>query len=208
MPTAKTVILCAGDFPRHPVPLAILEQAARVVCCDSAAENLLAWGRRPDRVVGDLDSLSPQLQATLQPCLVKIGEQETNDLAKAFRHCLVQGWDDLVILGATGRREDHTLGNISLLADFSLSCPQIEMVTDFGRFLPLNDSGTVACRPGQSVSIFSFNPQQEITSEGLLYPLKNLRLTRWWQATLNTALSNVFSLTLTGQGTVLVFLQH
>jgi len=208
MPTAKTVILCAGDFPRHPVPLAILEQAERVVCCDSAAEGLLAWGRQPDCVIGDLDSLSPNLRQQLNDCIVHVAEQETNDLAKAFRHCLAQGWNDIVVLGATGKREDHTLANISLLADFSLLCPNINMVTDQGLFLPLNESGTVPCRPGQAVSIFNFNPQQELTSEGLLYPLKNLRLTRWWQATLNTALGDEFSLKMTGQGTVLVFLKH
>ena len=45
-------------------------------------------------------------------------EQETNDLSKAFRYCLKRGWKKLFILGATGKREDHTMGNISLLSDY------------------------------------------------------------------------------------------
>ena len=47
--------------------------------------------------------------------IVHVTEQETNDLNKAFRYCLANGWTDIVILGATGKREDHTLGNIGLL---------------------------------------------------------------------------------------------
>ena len=34
------VILAAGDFPSHPVPLRALHEADFVVCCDSAYERL------------------------------------------------------------------------------------------------------------------------------------------------------------------------
>ena len=45
-------------------------------------------------------------------------DQETNDLTKAVNYVKTLGFREVLILGATGRREDHTLGNISLLAQF------------------------------------------------------------------------------------------
>ena len=114
--TSTTAILAAGDFPTHPAPLAALAGAEHVVCCDSAARRLLDYGREPDAVVGDMDSLSPELRQHLGKRIHQVDEQDDNDLAKAFRFALSQGWRDIVILGATGKREDHTLGNIAWLA--------------------------------------------------------------------------------------------
>ena len=203
----RTVILADGAFPAHPLPLAVLRDAARVVCCDGAAAALLAAGREPDAIVGDLDSLSGTLRARFAARLVHDPSQETNDLTKALRHCLGQGWRDLVILGATGRREDHTLGNLSLLADAVREAPEVVLITDTGCFLPLPASGRVATHPGQVVSLFSFDPAAAIDSRGLRWPLHGLRLSRWWQGTLNEALGDSVELTVSG-GPLLVYLGH
>ena len=133
MPSPQnTVILANGTFPTASQPLALLDNAARIVCCDGAAIALMESGRMPTAVIGDLDSISAELRQKLAPMTVHVTEQETNDLNKAFRYCLSQGWTDIVILGATGKREDHTLGNISLLVDFAQKVPSIKMVTDDG----------------------------------------------------------------------------
>jgi thiamine pyrophosphokinase len=60
--------------------------------------------------------------------------------------------------------------------------------------------------PGQQVSFFSISPETEITSSGLLYPLKKRKLKNWWEATLNEAAGNSFSLVFES-GEVIVFLK-
>ena len=86
--TKHIVILAAGDFPTHPVPLQALREADFVVCCDSAAGRLLDYGREPDAVVGDLDSLPPALRLRLGERVHQVDEQDDNDLAKAFRFAI------------------------------------------------------------------------------------------------------------------------
>lgn len=201
-----TAILADGDFPSHPRPLAALRRAARVVCCDGAALKLRAAGREPDCIVGDLDSL-PSAARAGGARVVRDPGQDDNDLSKAFRFCLARGWRDLVLLGCTGLREDHTLANIALLADFAREAPAVRMLTNHGAFLPLLKSGQVRCRRGQAVSLFSPDPAAAVTSDGLQYPLRRLRLARWWTATLNVALGSVFSLRFRG-GPVLVYLAY
>ena len=152
------VILAAGDFPRAEAPLAALRGGDLRICCDSAAEGLVAHGLEPDRIVGDLDSLSPTFRERYADRITRIAEQDDNDLTKAFHLALTLAPSRISIVGATGKREDHTLGNISLLLDYAreASCP-VTMLTDYGRFEAIFDTATLPSVPGQQISIFAFD---------------------------------------------------
>jgi thiamine pyrophosphokinase len=201
-----TVILANGDFPSSARALAALRRAARIVCCDGAAVKLRKAGLEAAAIVGDLDSLPASERRAQAGRVVRDSGQDDNDLSKAFRYCLRQGWREILFLGATGLREDHALGNISLLADFAREA-SVRMLTDHGEFVPVLKSGRLACRPGQAISIFSLDPATAVTSRGLAYPLRSLRLSRWWQATLNSATGREFSLGFKG-GPLLVYLAY
>ena len=196
------VILAAGDFPSHPIPLKTLQEADFVVCCDSAFETIRneKLGIRNYVVIGDGDSLSETDKAALGDRWVYVPEQDYNDLHKAMQWATskfkIQN-SKFSILGATGRREDHTLGNISYLATFSEEYPGIdlEMLTNHGRFCAMRGTQTFPSFPRQQVSIFCMNPANPIGSEGLRWALDDFRPHRWWQATLNEALGDSFTLT-------------
>lgn len=201
----KTVIVADGAFPQHEIPLGYLRSADIIVCCDGSAEAVIKAGLMPSAIVGDMDSLSEKLSEKLADRIYNDENQETNDLTKTVTWCHQAGYDDLVIVGATGKREDHTIGNISLLAEYSKYI-RVRMVTDTGIFLPFHQSTRISSFPGQQVSVFSIDPVTEITSGGLLYPLNNRRLKNWWEATLNESTGDYFDLHFTG-GPLLVFLK-
>jgi thiamine pyrophosphokinase len=183
----KTVILANGLFPSHPMPLEALRRAARIVCCDGAANALVDRNEfSPVAIVGDGDSLSEPARKKFSGCLVTSACQETNDLTKAFRFCMEQGWNDIVIVGATGKREDHTLGNLSLLADFSHEA-SVRMMTDACLITPVSTSVTLPATPGQPVSFIACDPGVRVTVDDVRYLVQNLELTRWSTATLNVA---------------------
>ena len=205
-PAAKTVILANGTFPTHPVPLMRLHDADMIICCDGAAENLVANGLEPGIIIGDLDSVSPALRERYRDILVQDTDQDTNDLTKAVNWCIAIGIREVTILGATGIREDHTLGNISLLADYNTRIDAV-LLTDTGSFRVYDRSVTINSHPGQQVSLFSINPSLRVTSSGLKYPLDNLTLHSWWRGTLNEAIANTFSLDF-NSGKVIVFLGY
>ena len=200
-----TVILANGSFPRRKCLLETLRAAARIVCCDGAASALLCAGLEPDLVVGDLDSLDPALRKRFKARLVHESEQETNDLSKAFRACMARGWRSIVILGAGGRREDHLLGNMSLLPLFAAAGVDVRMETDYGTFLPVLKSASFRRPVGTKVSVFSFHPDMPVTSTGLAYPLESLRLPFWWSGTLNETVAPEFSLAFDGRAPLLLY---
>ncbi len=200
-----TVILADGTFPASGYCLKLLAEASYLVCCDGAAAHA-AEVRMPDAIVGDMDTLSDDLQKRFASIIHREAEQETNDLCKAFRFCLEKGFRRIVILGATGGRDDHTLGNLGHLVDFASEIPDISMITDDGEFSVLRHSPAVLDSfAGQKVSIFAPFAGTAVTSSGLKYPLKGLRLSRWWQGSLNESLADRFSLQFTGGEALLLF---
>ena len=181
------VVLANGDFPVHAVPLSLLENAAHIVACDGAIAHLEAHKYQADIVaIGDGDSIPDGLRN----CLIHVDEQEDNDLTKATRYCLKRGWHRIAYVGATGQREDHTIGNISLIVRYFLEMGvEPLMVTDYGWFVVAKGDSEFESFPGQQVSIFNVNCQT-LTSEGLRWQSYPYR--QFWQGTLNEALSTVF----------------
>lgn len=202
----RTVILAAGDFPTAEAPLRAMREARRLVCCDGNAAKAAAMaGFEPTAVVGDCDSLDDATRRHFADRIVKVSEQDDNDLAKAFRYAISHGWRDIVILGATGRREDHTLGNIAHLADFASEAQSLAMVSDYGVFVPVRaPGGGLRVKPGTQISIFGFDQTIPVTATGVKFPVRDLLLPYWWTASLNEATTDVVSISLP-RGVVLLY---
>ena len=201
----KCVIVANGSFPQTKLPLHLLHQASTVIACDGAVEALLHEHITPDAIVGDLDSLTPQLRAQYADLIHLFNEQETNDLTKTVRFAHASGHKEVLILGATGLREDHTLGNISLLMEYAQLFDRIEMLSDYGIFTPLLATTTLTSLPGIQVSIFSLSESRIISTSGLRWPIQNRKLTAWWQGTLNEAIDYNFTIQLTKNAQIIVY---
>ncbi len=193
----ETVILADGEYPAEGIPAALLAHARRVVCCDGAADAYITRGGRPAAIVGDGDSIRDATALRFREVLHIVPDQETNDLTKAFAFCMEQGYGKITILGATGRREDHTIGNISLLADYARQA-EVQMVTPYGVFNAVDGTATLASMPRQQVSIFTLAPGTRVTVHGLRYlpPAEGLR--SWWCGTLNEAEGDTFTVRTNG----------
>jgi thiamine pyrophosphokinase len=197
------VIVAGGEFPTAPQPLEVLQSAPFVVCCDGAADSYIATGGVPDAIVGDGDSISAANREKYAHLLHVISEQETNDQTKAVRFLMERGKRRIAIVGATGRREDHTIGNISLLIEYARTGCDVCSFTDHGVFIPCNGTTTHKCRKGQQVSIFSITAK-ELSAEGLLYPIYDFN--NWWQGTLNECTGDEF--TINAKGEYLLFINY
>jgi thiamine pyrophosphokinase len=226
------LILADGAFPTIRKRQELLRNAENIVCCDGAVSKLLDFGREPIAIVGDMDSIPSELKLRFADRIFSSDDQETNDLTKAVEYCIAHDFDEIAILGATGLREDHTLGNISLLAEYAPRLKSVCLLTDYGRIdafrsgievdeyqepgvdtkapqvcTTRDDAFTVALFEsfqGQQVSIFSLHPETKISSLGLRYPLEGRSFTSWWQGTLNECSGEQFSLSI-DEGCLLVY---
>lgn len=205
----SAAIIGNGLFPKKEYPLYLLGQADHIICCDGAFSNYLRYSRSagvtrlPDAIIGDMDSLSPAAQKEYGSLIVRVDDQDTNDQTKAFRHVIGNFRDvtDIFFLAATGKREDHTIGNMSLLMEYA-GYPEVtdrgirlQMISDFSTILPVTDSISMECGQGRAISIFSPDSSLRICSEGLRWPTDNAVFDNWWKATLNRASEDTVKLT-------------
>ena len=218
---ATAVIVGNGQFPKREYPLYLLESADYVICCDGALDTYLRHFRgrnlrRPDVVVGDMDSLSEKTAERFRDIAVKIDEQETNDQSKAFHYILEHfpDVDTIHILGATGKREDHTIGNLSLLMEYAREMRRqdcgrtvsVDIVSDWSTAFAITDSCTLDVGEGRSVSIICPDNSLNIKSEGLVWPTDNVVFDNLWQTTLNRASADRISLTFSHPSIALIIL--
>jgi thiamine pyrophosphokinase len=163
----------------------------------------------PSFIVGDLDSVSAETRAKYPERLIKVSEQETNDLAKCFRFARERGLQITHLLGASGKREDHLLGNLAQFAEFSKDFPGILLMTDYGHFAAVNGKATFNdLEIGSQISFFSFDPHAEVSATGVKYPLQDRPLKWWYEATLNTVASPEVTLKSSGDMPLLVYFAY
>lgn len=216
---SKVVIICDGKFPRTEYPHYLIRTADYIICCDGALKKFLRnslsiFGeeRLPDLVIGDMDTLPASMQKKYADIILKETEQEHNDQTKAVRWALnnLKGIETIHILGATGGRADHTIGNTSLLMEytrmFDLKDITIEMVSDDGTIFPINDTIEFECGAGRSISIFTPDNSLRIRSEGLMYPTDDVVFDNWWKATLNKTVQDNVRLELSHRSIALIML--
>ncbi len=197
------VVIANGEYPTAAEPLAVIENAPFVACCDGGANAYIATGHTPDIIIGDGDSLNKENRKKYASILLQIDEQETNDQTKAVTWLLGKGYRKIAIVGATGKREDHTLGNISLLIEYMRAGATIHTFTNYGVFIPCKYSCILPAKKGLQISIFNFGAK-EFSSKGLLYPIYDF--TNWWQGTLNECTGDTVEIN--AKGEFMVFLNY
>ncbi len=212
------VILCAGQYPTAEYPRYLLSSADILLCCDSAFSTWLRHNPSstlPDAVIGDLDSLPKTLRERYAGIIHETPDQEENDQTKALRYLLehYDGIDAIHILGATGKREDHTIGNLSLLMEYArlfgldaMSTPSIDIVSDYSTAFALRDTADLYVGEGRTVSIFSPDNTLRIDSEGLQWPTSGVIFDNWWKATLNRATTDRITLRFSHPSLALIIL--
>ncbi|MDE5890777.1 MAG: hypothetical protein K2H10_07165, partial [Bacteroidales bacterium] len=152
--------------------------------------------------------------ASYSGLIVSVPEQETNDQTKAFNYVVDNFRDvsEIHFIGATGLREDHTIGNISLLMEYARERDldamgiSIDMVSDYSTIFPVTDTIELQCGKGRRISIISPDNSLRISSSGLVWPTDNVIFDNWWKATLNKAEKDTVTLTFNHKSIAIVIL--
>lgn len=200
----KVVILANGLFPTSQQVLDLLKAADLLICCDGAADKLIAKGMSPHVIVGDMDSVSNEVREQYASIVIQSDDQENNDLTKAVHYCIEKGYKALTILGATGLREDHTLGNISLMLEYYPRI-MVRIISDFGIFILVRSGERIQSKAGEKISIFSVDNRLAVSSTGLKYPLNELILSNWYRASLNESTAAYFTLSFESDKPLIVY---
>lgn len=156
---------------------------ALVIAADGGARVALAYGLYPQVVIGDMDSIAPEMLAALEVHGAEVRgyrrEKDETDLELALRFAAGEGAQAIRLIGAVGDRLDHTLSNIALLALPALAGLDVRLVAR-GQEAWLAPPGECVLHgaPGDTVSLLPMDGAVEgLETDGLYYPLRGERLT-------------------------------
>lgn len=173
--TSPYPLLAANGPIRWTESLAALATNAEpLLAADGGANHLGRIGLRPEAVIGDLDSITPGIRAFIgEERMVHRPDQARTDLDKAFAYAFDElGLEELTVLGATGGRLDHAVGNLGLLAKRALG-ERLVFVAPDQRVLAATGELTLEAVPGETWSFFTFDPAVRVTLGGVKWPIAN-----------------------------------
>lgn len=175
------LLFCNGEPPKRAFAKKLAEGASFIVAADGGANIARSCGIVPDVVIGDLDSVEPStltwFASRRRPTteVVRMTRQDNTDLEKALDLFLERGVTHALLLGATGRRLDHTLGNLSILWNYTHRIA-ITVAGDGWTALPVGTLKQVRASRGTIVSIIPFGACSGVTLQGLRYPLTDAEM--------------------------------
>jgi len=150
-----------------------------IIAVDAGLERVNKLGIEPDLIIGDMDTLSPELLEQY-PDTEKIKydiQKNHTDTELAILWCLEHNLKQVVIINGLTNRFDHSLGllqNLALLHSKNVTA-RIESEKQVVFFL-INKSQLNGYE-GCLLSLFAYGGDATIkNSEGLFFPLKNLTL--------------------------------
>jgi thiamine pyrophosphokinase len=169
----RAVILANGDPPSKKLLVRYLKSANLFICADGGANAAAKFNLRPDFIIGDLDSINRQAEKMFRHVKTRlIKDQNSTDLEKAFGYVIRNKFTEIFVLGATGGRIDHTIGNLSALIKFSWRA-DITFVQDDGLVLPIVWERKFDLPIGTIISLMPLTLCEGIVTTGLKWNLKN-----------------------------------
>ncbi len=194
--SGRALLLCNGEPPGRRLARQLARSCELLVAADGGANSAPALGLPLDVIIGDLDSVTPStLHKFPDALVVHVRRQDNTDMEKALDFLQEQGFRKILLLGATGRRIDMTLANLTVLWRY-VPPMEITVVDDTWHAVPVQGFRRMRARKGTIVSILPCAPCQGVTLRGLQYPLTNASLGAGEVGVSNVVKNSPFSVTI------------
>ncbi|HEY3367101.1 MAG TPA: thiamine diphosphokinase [Symbiobacteriaceae bacterium] len=183
----RTVIFAAGQIRDYEAVRRHLGAVELVLCADGGVRHALALGLTPALMLGDFDSTDPALVAEMAARGIPIErmpvEKDETDTHLALAEAVRRGATEILLVGASGDRVDHTVSNLLLLPGVPAHIA-VTLVDEKNVVRVLRPGGrlTITGEPGEYLSLLPLSPEVTgVVAEGVKWPLNNATL-RWGES--------------------------
>lgn len=174
----KAVIIACGEDIDNEVLMGEIESSDCIICADGGGEIAYSRGITPDYLIGDLDSINPEILEIFKEKSVEIikypRDKDYTDTELCLYKALEIGCMEICIIAGVGSRIDHSLGNIGLLHLISKKGGKGYILSGKSSIYLCNDSIRLCGEVGDTISIIPFNGNAKgLKSSGLRFELNN-----------------------------------
>ena len=115
----KGLIVSSGTITNYNRLKEIINEVDYIICADGGMEHLMKINKLPNVILGDLDSISKLTLEYIVNKNIPIEKyssiKDSTDTELAMEYLIDRGYDEIVLMGVTGTRQDHTMASILLL---------------------------------------------------------------------------------------------
>jgi len=173
----KTIIICNGDITDYEYCRSIISSADYIICADGGTKHAYKMGIKPDLIIGDFDSSNKEYIEYYKKLGIKFEKHPIEKDMSDSHICILKALefsDEIVLLGATGSRLDHTLANISLLKLGVEKGVKVYIADKQNEIYLIDNSITIRGKQGEFFSVIPLTQRVEgITINGAKYGLEN-----------------------------------
>ena len=166
------LIISSGSIINYDILKEAIKNKSYVLCADGGLLHAMHIEIIPNAVIGDLDSIDQSgldfIEKNNIPIIKFPVEKDETDTELAILHLIENNIKNITLVGVTGNRLDHTIGNIYLLKKIK----QLIIVDDNNTIYLIDDYIKLRRKEGYYLSIIPINQDGVVvTLRGFYYPL-------------------------------------
>lgn len=204
----RALIVLGGDRPGAALLAGCMERSDLVIAADSGLAAFDDAGLVPDWLVGDMDSVSPQIKVRYAG---RVRERRLNcikddtDGVDALDMAIAAGATEITLLGALGGRLDHALANLMLLVRAHGRGVCAEILSETVRIVRVDQKAVLTGAKGDTVSLVPLGEARGVTLRGFFYPLTDHTLKSDYPLGVSNVVTQEEATILVREGDLLMF---
>ena len=172
----RALIVLGGDAPESELLARCMSESELTIAADSGLCAFDAAGLLPDLMLGDMDSVPPEVLARYEgrvPSRKLSCIKDDTDGVDALDLAIERGATSITLLGALGGRLDHALANAMLLVRAQRRGVRAQILSERVRIARVDGEETIENAEGDTVSLLPLGEARGVTLEGFYYPLQD-----------------------------------
>jgi thiamine pyrophosphokinase len=170
------LIISSGSIKDYNILNEVIKDKNFILCADGGIAHSINMNIVPNAVIGDLDSINQMGRDFIKehniPIIKFPVEKDETDTELAILYLIENNIKNITLIGATGSRLDHTIGNIYLLKRIKQLGAVGKIVDDNNSIYLVHDYIKLKGKKGYYLSIIPITQDGlVVTLKGFYYPL-------------------------------------
>ena len=173
----KIVVFLNGEYNYSMEFMKTITEKAFVLCADGGANASFRYEVMPNKIIGDLDSIEPEILSSYKLLNIDIQkypvEKDFSDfelILNMIKEDIMFKDSEVIILGSSGGRIDYVINNLMLLE----GTKNVRMITESEEIYYRDKPFTIENREGARVSFISLDETiTNMTLKGFKYNIGN-----------------------------------
>ncbi len=208
----KALLVGSGSINKYDRLMSSIEEVDYIICADGGLDHLLRVNVDPDIIIGDLDSITREGLEYIEEKSIEVLKfppiKDKTDTELALDFIIDRGFKEVILMGVSGSRLDHTLGSVFLLDKLLREGIKSKLVDDKNTIFIVNDYLSLERIDNTYVSIIPLKGRLIVSLKGFFYNLDKVLIEFSSSLGISNEITSEFGQVFIHEGTGLVIISQ